>query len=215
MQVRFPASTVTMAPASEKLPVMYLMDSIIKNVGGDYLPAFSKNLPVIFPCVFEKVDADTKICLFKLRSTWNATFPSKKLLVLDIRVNVLDPAWPIHPLPPDMDFSSIRAKRKFLKKSVSFTSAQPGPYGQGQQHLPYPGSFVQNPAGALPHSYPEKHLGQVDVNELFAKLVSAGILKLPEIDSTSALKETSAQPAAEEVPNLTNFAVEELGRRVY
>jgi len=27
-------------------------------------------------------------------------------------------------------------------------SAQAGPYGQGQQYLPNPGSFVQNPAGA-------------------------------------------------------------------
>lgn len=26
-------------------------------------------------------------------------------------------------------------------------SAQLGPYGQGQQYLPNPGSFVQNPAG--------------------------------------------------------------------
>lgn len=28
-------------------------------------------------------------------------------------------------------------------------SAQPGPYGQGQQYLPNPGSFVQNPAGTV------------------------------------------------------------------
>ncbi|XP_030363416.1 pre-mRNA cleavage complex 2 protein Pcf11-like isoform X2 [Strigops habroptila] len=34
-------------------------------------------------------------------------------------------------------------------RKVSFTSAQPGPYGQGQQHLPYPGSFVQNPADVI------------------------------------------------------------------
>lgn len=28
-------------------------------------------------------------------------------------------------------------------------SAQTGPYGQGQQYLPNPGSFVQNPAGTV------------------------------------------------------------------
>lgn len=28
-------------------------------------------------------------------------------------------------------------------------SAQQGPYGQGQQYLPNPGSFVQNPAGVF------------------------------------------------------------------
>ncbi|KAM9204742.1 pre-mRNA cleavage complex 2 protein Pcf11-like [Mergus octosetaceus] len=102
-------------------------------------------------------------------------------------------------------------------------SAQPGPYGQGQQYLPNPGSFVQNPAGGLPHSYPDNHLGQLDVNELFAKLLSTGILKLSKTDSTSAqVNETSAQPAAEEedddqsdqdVPDLTNFRVEELRQR--
>ncbi|NXR01767.1 PCF11 protein, partial [Sagittarius serpentarius] len=107
---------------------------------------------------------------------------------------------------------------------VSLMSAQPGPYGQGQQYLPNPGSFVQNPAGALPHSYPDNHLGQLDVNELFAKLLSTGILKLSKTDSTSAqVNETSAQPAAEEedddqnedqnVPDLTNFTVEELRQR--
>ncbi|KFP28317.1 Pre-mRNA cleavage complex 2 protein Pcf11, partial [Colius striatus] len=107
---------------------------------------------------------------------------------------------------------------------VSLMSAQPGPYGQGQQYLPNPGSFVQNPAGALPHSYPDNHLGQLDVNELFAKLLSTGILKLSKTDSTSAqANETSAQPGAEEedddqnedqnVPDLTNFTVEELRQR--
>lgn len=40
--------------------------------------------------------------------------------------------------------------------------------------------------GALPHSYPDNHLGQVDVNELFAKLLKTGILKLSKTDSTSA-----------------------------
>ncbi|XP_041339563.1 pre-mRNA cleavage complex 2 protein Pcf11 isoform X7 [Pyrgilauda ruficollis] len=107
---------------------------------------------------------------------------------------------------------------------VSLMSAQPGPYGQGQQYLPNPGSFVQNPAGALSHSYPDNHLGQVDVNELFAKLLKTGILKLSKTDSTSAqANETSSQPNAEEedddqnedqnVPDLTNFIVEELRQR--
>lgn len=36
---------------------------------------------------------------------------------------------------------------KCLLLQVSLMSAQPGPYGQGQQYLPNPGSFVQNPAG--------------------------------------------------------------------
>ena len=34
---------------------MYLMDSIVKNVGREYLTAFTKNLVATFICVFEKV----------------------------------------------------------------------------------------------------------------------------------------------------------------
>lgn len=46
------------APSNEKLPVMYLMDSIVKNVGREYLAAFSKNLVATFVTVFEKVYID-------------------------------------------------------------------------------------------------------------------------------------------------------------
>ncbi|KFU94737.1 Pre-mRNA cleavage complex 2 protein Pcf11, partial [Chaetura pelagica] len=111
------------APASEKLPVMYLMDSIVKNVGREYLTAFTKNLVATFICVFEKVDENTRKSLFKLRSTWDDIFPLKKLYALDVRVNSLDPAWPIKPLPPNVNTSSIHVNPKFLNKSPEESSA--------------------------------------------------------------------------------------------
>lgn len=43
------------APSAEKLPVLYLVDSIVKNVGGEYRAVFAKNLITSFICVFEKV----------------------------------------------------------------------------------------------------------------------------------------------------------------
>ncbi|NWX25104.1 PCF11 protein, partial [Notiomystis cincta] len=111
------------APASEKLPVMYLMDSIVKNVGREYLTAFTKNLVATFICVFEKVDENTRKSLFKLRSTWDDIFPLKKLYALDVRVNSLDPAWPIKPLPPNVNTSSIHVNPKFLNKSPEESNA--------------------------------------------------------------------------------------------
>ncbi|XP_062830588.1 pre-mRNA cleavage complex 2 protein Pcf11 [Anolis carolinensis] len=105
------------APSSEKLPVMYLMDSIVKNVGREYLAAFTKNLVATFVNVFEKVDENTRKSLFKLRSTWDEIFPLKKLYALDVRVNSVDPAWPIKPLPPNVNTSSIHVNPKFLNKS--------------------------------------------------------------------------------------------------
>ncbi|XP_077197433.1 pre-mRNA cleavage complex 2 protein Pcf11 [Paroedura picta] len=108
---------IAKAPSNEKLPVMYLMDSIVKNVGREYLSAFTKNLVATFVNVFEKVDENTRKSLFKLRSTWDEIFPLKKLYALDVRVNSVDPAWPIKPLPPNVNTSSIHVNPKFLNKS--------------------------------------------------------------------------------------------------
>jgi len=60
------------------------------------------------------VDEATRKSLFKLRSTWDEIFPLKKLYALDVRVNSIDPAWPIKPLPPNVN-ASIHVNPKFLK----------------------------------------------------------------------------------------------------
>uniref|UniRef100_A0A8C7YPW5 Pre-mRNA cleavage complex 2 protein Pcf11 n=1 Tax=Oryzias sinensis TaxID=183150 RepID=A0A8C7YPW5_9TELE len=117
---------ITKAPSSEKLPVLYLVDSIVKNVGGEYLAEFAKNLVTSFICVFEKVDENTRKSLFKLRSTWDEVFPTKKLYLLDVKVNSLDPAWPIKPLPPTVN-SSIHINPKFFKQTEEAPSPQPAP----------------------------------------------------------------------------------------
>ncbi|XP_037322836.2 pre-mRNA cleavage complex 2 protein Pcf11 isoform X1 [Pungitius pungitius] len=115
---------ISKAPSAEKLPVLYLVDSIVKNVGGEYLAVFAKNLITSFICVFEKVDESTRKSLFKLRSTWEDVFPLKKLYALDVRVNSVDPAWPIKPLPPTVN-ASIHVNPKFLKQADEAPSAQP------------------------------------------------------------------------------------------
>ncbi|XP_077402073.1 pre-mRNA cleavage complex 2 protein Pcf11 [Vanacampus margaritifer] len=117
---------ISKAPAAEKLPVLYLVDSIVKNVGGEYLAVFAKNLITSFICVFEKVDENTRKSLFKLRSTWDEVFPLKKLYALDARVNSVDPAWPIKPLPPTVN-ASIHVNPKFLKQSEEAPSPRPPP----------------------------------------------------------------------------------------
>lgn len=40
---------------AQKLPVMYLIDSIMKNVGREYIKLFGHNIINIFCNVFEKV----------------------------------------------------------------------------------------------------------------------------------------------------------------
>ncbi|XP_029957302.1 pre-mRNA cleavage complex 2 protein Pcf11 [Salarias fasciatus] len=135
---------ISKAQPAEKLPVLYLVDSIVKNVGGEFLAVFAKNLITSFICVFEKVDENTRKSLFKLRSTWDDVFPLKKLYALDVRVNSLDPAWPIKPLPPTVNANaSIHVNPKFLKQSDEASSPQPAP---AQPAAPVPPAPVPPPA---------------------------------------------------------------------
>ncbi|XP_067425044.1 pre-mRNA cleavage complex 2 protein Pcf11 isoform X1 [Emydura macquarii macquarii] len=174
---------IAKAPHTEKLPVMYLMDSIVKNVGREYLTAFTKNLVATFICVFEKVDENTRKSLFKLRSTWDEIFPLKKLYALDVRVNSLDPAWPIKPLPPNVNTSSIHVNPKFLNKSP--------------EEPPTPTSTVSSSGASTPPAVPEiqKNLTQEQLirQQLLAK--QKQLLELQQKKLELELEQTKAQLA--------------------
>ncbi|XP_038618039.1 pre-mRNA cleavage complex 2 protein Pcf11 isoform X2 [Tachyglossus aculeatus] len=171
------------APSTEKLPVMYLMDSIVKNVGREYLTAFTKNLVATFICVFEKVDENTRKSLFKLRSTWDEIFPLKKLYALDVRVNSLDPAWPIKPLPPNVNTSSIHVNPKFLSKSPD--------------EPPTPSPKVSSPGISTPPIVPDiqKNLAKEQLirQQLLAK--QKQLLELQQKKLELELEQTKAQLA--------------------
>ena len=72
------------------------------------------------------MDENTRKSLFKLRSTWDEVFPLKKLYALDVRVNSVDPAWPIKPLPPTVN-ASIHVNPKFLKQVRTGSEHHTGP----------------------------------------------------------------------------------------
>jgi pre-mRNA cleavage complex 2 protein Pcf11 len=55
-----------------------------------------------------------------MRNTWAGIFPATKLYSLDARVQMLDPAWPIAPMPTSSTktskaSSSIHVNPKFLQ----------------------------------------------------------------------------------------------------
>ncbi|XP_033212729.1 uncharacterized protein LOC117170223 isoform X2 [Belonocnema kinseyi] len=104
-----------------KLPVLYLIDSIVKNVKGNYLELFSQNIVKTFCSVFEEVDEATRLSMHKLRQTWFNVFPAQKLYVLDLKVNSIDPAWPIRPLPTS-GTSSIHVNPRFFAMSRHATA---------------------------------------------------------------------------------------------
>lgn len=53
--------------------------------------------------------------MFKLRETWHDVFPATKLYQLDVKVNLIDPAWPIQAQPHQ---SNIHVNPNFLKKVI-------------------------------------------------------------------------------------------------
>uniref|UniRef100_A0A224X4V7 Pre-mRNA cleavage complex 2 protein Pcf11 n=1 Tax=Panstrongylus lignarius TaxID=156445 RepID=A0A224X4V7_9HEMI len=112
-----------------KLPALYLIDSIVKNVGKTYIPLFTQNIVSTFCAVFEKVDEKVRSQMFKLRQTWNDVFPPKKLFALDVRVHAIDPAWPITATPQSV---RIHVNPKFLQAHVPSSSATPTPAESSQ-----------------------------------------------------------------------------------
>lgn len=69
---------------SQKLPTLYLIDSIIKNVGGPYLNQFARTIVTLFLDAYAVVDPPAKASFEKVLGTWpnwtSQLFP-KELIV--------------------------------------------------------------------------------------------------------------------------------------
>ena len=61
-----------------------------------------------------QVDENTRASMWKLRQTWNDVFPAKKLFSLDVRVQSIDPAWPITAPPTSVSSGSIHVNPRFF-----------------------------------------------------------------------------------------------------
>jgi pre-mRNA cleavage complex 2 protein Pcf11 len=118
-------SHLARAPPNCKLPVLYLIDSIIKNVKRDYITLFAENIVTSFCRVFERVRADekTRLQMWKVRQTWTEIFPTNKLYQIDVKARSMDPGWPLAKLPS----TSIHVNPKFLhiKSKTKSTSDSP------------------------------------------------------------------------------------------
>lgn len=74
-------------PNHQKLPIMYLMDSILKNIGGSYITLFSGNLTEFFGQTYNLVDSDTQMKLKRLVNTWK-DYPKGPLFSQNILDNL-------------------------------------------------------------------------------------------------------------------------------
>src|SRR5699024_4969834 len=88
-------------PPDKKLPTLYLVDSICKNLAESaYIDLFQRKIIKLFCHTFERVDDKTRILLYKLRQTWNEVFLPDVMYQLDLTVKKIDQGWPVAKTPP-------------------------------------------------------------------------------------------------------------------
>ncbi|XP_039484651.1 uncharacterized protein LOC120447207 isoform X4 [Drosophila santomea] len=111
-----------------KLPILYLIDSIVKNVKSSYVQLFGQCIVNIFLHAFESVQHSQSQVLEKvrermyaLRQTWNEVFPPSKMYALDVKVKRLDNNWPITAKQPTNKIHvnpAIHVNPDFLKTGM-------------------------------------------------------------------------------------------------
>lgn len=82
------------APPHARLPLMYVIDSICKNIGGVYIPRFKQGVHRCFMCVYESADASVRESMFRMLNTWPSVFGPELVESIRQQVNVMNSMAP-------------------------------------------------------------------------------------------------------------------------